>query len=51
MAVFEEEREKNVLIAERQGHKYARKGMQGEFKDGFNNRYSDVKKKFCSKHR
>lgn len=51
MAVFEEEREKNMLIAEGQRHKYTRKGMQGEFKDGFNNRYSDVKKKFCSKHR
>lgn len=37
MAGFEKEREKNLLIAQGQRQKYTRKGVQGEFKDGFNN--------------
>lgn len=51
MAVFEEENKKNLLMVQGQRCQHARKSVQGDFEDGFNNRYSDVKKKFCSKHR
>lgn len=39
MAVFEEKRQKHLLIAQEQRHKHARKGVQGELKDEFNNTY------------
>lgn len=39
MAVFEEKRQKYLLITQEQRHKHARNGVQGELKDEFNNTY------------